>query len=107
MNNSLKIAEHFDDFCAGGEEAAEFRVACIDGPFDAGEIISLDFLGVRNMNSSFCNALIANLAARDGEKGVRRLRFLNCNATIQVHIRAAIGIGLARYQATHLESHST
>ena len=61
MNLSITVFEEFGSFCADGEKAARFRFERIDPYVETAEQIHFDFAGVRNMSSSFCNAMLANL----------------------------------------------
>jgi len=90
MTQAFDIAEIFSSFCADGERASEFSSSVIESLASNGEEIIFDFSGVRNMNSSFCNALIANLIARHGDQLLSRIHFINCNETVKIHLRSAL-----------------
>lgn len=92
---TIDIRELCGVFCSDGNRAASIRSTQIDPYINVAEQIVLDFAGVRNMNSSFCNVLIGNLFMRHGELAMQKLRFANCNETVQVHIRSALSIGLS------------
>jgi hypothetical protein len=68
----------FGTFLADGEKAAAFRYARIDPFIHSHEQIILDFQGIRNINSSFANALIANLVSQSPEV-LSKLHFININ----------------------------
>jgi anti-anti-sigma regulatory factor len=83
----LQIFPEFGRFCASGENAAAFRFTRIEPFLDSHDKIILDFAGVHNVNSSFANALVANLISQ---------HFTNCNALVRVAIESAIALGLER-----------
>lgn len=96
MKVSVCLYDTFGSFCANGEAAAEFRHAKIDPYVDLAEAIEIDFANVRNMNSSFCNVLIANLISQNSAELVGKLRFHNCRPNIKILVRSAIDLGLMR-----------
>lgn len=95
MNLHIQLSDEFGNFLADGEKAAAFRYARIDPFVHSHEQIVLDFQGIRNMNSSFANALIANLISQSPEV-FPKLHFTNCNPTIRVAIEAALALGVER-----------
>lgn len=96
MKLTIRIRDDFGPFCADGEAAAEFRFRRVDPYASAAETIEFDFEGVRNANSSFCNALIANLVAKNSEEIIQRLRFCNCRENVKIMIQAALALGVSR-----------
>ena len=94
MNVELQMADEFGEFCANGELAAQVRFERIEPLASAAAQIVFDFKGVRNMNSSFCNALIANLI-RQHPDVVPKLRFINCRPNVRVLIKSAVDLGIA------------
>ena len=96
MSHELKLGETFGTFLAEGAQAAAFRLKNIEPLFQADDEIVLDFAGVRNINSSFANALIAPLVETHGEEALKRLRFRNCNAVVRVMVEGALSLGVDR-----------
>lgn len=96
MTLSISLRDEFGATCGNGEAAARFRFQRIDPYVNIAQRIELDFGGVRNANSSFCNALVANLISQNGSGVVSRLRFLNCSPTLQIMLRSAVDLGLSR-----------
>ncbi len=97
MNLELNLAKDFGTFLAEGALAAAYRLQRIEPFYHAyGEIV-LDFTGVRNINSSFANALISPLVEQHGgEAALTKLRFCGCNAVVRVMIESALALGLER-----------
>ena len=100
---SISLAQEFGNFCGNGEAAARFRFERIDPYAATAERIELDFAGVRNANSSFCNALVANLISQSGSDIIDRLRFLNCGPNLRVLLRSAVDLGLTRIERAGLQ----
>lgn len=101
MNVQIAIFDEFGAFCADVQRAAELRHSRIEPFLDQADEVVLDFGGVRNMNSSFCNALIANLVSAHGQCVLEKLKFRNCRLLVQVMIESAIDMGLSQRE-THL-----
>ena len=101
MTVNVRLADTFGEFCADGERAAKFRFERIDPYVAECDQINLDFANIRNMNSSFCNALIANLISQNSEAIIPKLRFQNCRENIQVLVVAAIELGVQRLRERH------
>jgi hypothetical protein len=97
---TVKMCELFGSFCANGDRAAEYRATEIEPFVDRAEEIVFDFSGVRNMNSSFCNSLIAPLAAHSAD-AVKKLTFCNLRPGLDVLIRSAIEIGVTSDHQAH------
>ena len=102
MTLNIQLANEFGDFLADGEKAAAFRFSRIDPFVHSHEQIVLDFRGVRNMNSSFANALIANLVSQSPEV-LQKLHFTNCNARIRVLVESALALGVEHLQQKRFE----
>ncbi len=96
MSLHLQIFPEFGRFCASGENAAAFRFTRIEPFLDSHDKIVLDFAGVHNVNSSFANALVANLISQHSEAVLKKVQFTNCNALVRVAIESAIALGLER-----------
>ena len=96
MSLHLQLFTEFGSFCANGENAAAFRFSRIEPFLDSNDKIILDFAGVHNVNSSFANALVANLISQHSQAVFQKLEFANCNARVRVSIESAIALGLQR-----------
>lgn len=98
MGNAPKLADTFGSFLAEGALAAAYRLEHIEPFFHAyGELV-LDFTGVRNMNSSFANALIVPLFELHGDEALKKLCFHGCNAVVRIMIESALTLGVERIQ---------
>ena len=94
MKLEINLAKDFGTFLAEGALAAAFRLQHIEPFYHAYAEIVLDFNGVRNVNSSFANALIAPLIEQHGEEALKKLRFLGCNPVVRVMVESALTLGL-------------
>jgi STAS-like domain of unknown function (DUF4325) len=97
MNLELNLAKDCGTFLAEGALAAAYRLQHIEPFYHAYAEIVLDFGGVRNINSSFANALIAPLLEQHGEDALKKLRFHGCNAVVRVLIEGALALGSERF----------
>lgn len=98
MKLHIQLSDEFGSFCANGEKAAEFRFRTIEPYLQLHEEVVLDFQGIRNMNSSFANALIAPLVGNNPREVVGKLRFQNCTPVVRVLVESAIALGMERSQ---------
>lgn len=101
MSLHIQLFPEFGDFCANGEKAAAFRFSRIDPFLNSEDTIVIDFANVRNINSSFANALIANLISQNSPDALKKLSFANCNPRVRGSIEVAIALGLQRFQERH------
>ena len=96
MNLTVSVLAEFGTFCADGEAAARFREVRIDPYIGVADVIELDFSGVRNTNTSFCNALVGNLVIQNGPTVLRHLRLANCRENVKTLLCAAVELGLTK-----------
>lgn len=94
----LHMAQEFGPHLADGDAALRFRLTRIEPYAAICPRLTLDFTGVRNANSSFMNALIANLIEQHGEGLLQRLVFKGCNPMVRVLVEAAVDLGLQKAQ---------
>lgn len=90
----MRIKDEIGEFCAEGRIGIEFMNNRVIPLLDIQESIIMDFDGVRGMNSSFANALFANLAKRYGKKIVSRLIFKNIRNNVKNEIIGSLSLGL-------------
>ena len=102
MTLHVQLSKEFGNFLADGEKAAAFRYRQIDPFVHSHDQIVLDFEGVRNVNSSFANALIANLVSQSPEV-LKKLHFPNCNPRVRVSVESALALGMERLQQKRFE----
>jgi len=95
MKLVIEVAREFGTFCADADSALEFRHLHVDPLVEQAREIVFDFAGVRNMNSSFSNALIANLFSSH-PNALGRVKFRNCRANVRLMIESAIDTGMMR-----------
>ena len=102
MTLTIQLTKEFGDFLADGEKAAAFRFSQIDPFVHSHDEIVLDFQGVRNMNSSFANALIANLISQSPEV-LKKLHFTNCNLRVRVLVESALALSVEKLRGKNFE----
>lgn len=96
MRDIFYIKERFGTLCANGDKALSFLHDEVIPLIHEGKSIAFDFAGVRNMNSSFSNALLANLVMQEGVEVLDRITFKNCNANIKALVNAALDFGYSK-----------
>lgn len=90
----MKIKDEIGEFCAEGRIGIDFMNNRVIPLLDAQENIVMDFDGVRSMNSSFANALFANLARKYGQRIITRLVFKNIRDNVKNEIIGGLSFGL-------------
>ncbi|MEO5959284.1 MAG: STAS-like domain-containing protein [Opitutaceae bacterium] len=103
MKFEFLLASRFGTFPAEGSLAAEFRLREIEPFFHTYDSIILDFAGVRNVNSSFANALIVPVVEQHGDEALAKLRFRHCNPIVRVLIEGALSLGLQKARENGLK----
>lgn len=98
MNIRFQVFESFGEACFNAGLASQVRSEKVDPFLGHAEQVIFDFEGVRSMNSSFCNALIANFIYRH-PKMLSRIKFANCRSNLKILIQAAVDLGLDRIKA--------
>lgn len=93
MKHTFLMFDHFGEFCADGEIAKQFLKDNVLPLIDDNDLI-FDFSKVRNMNSSFVNALFANLVRSQGPGILEKICFSNYNELIKLLIVSALERGL-------------
>uniref|UniRef100_UPI004056E1F9 STAS-like domain-containing protein n=1 Tax=Candidatus Electrothrix sp. TaxID=2170559 RepID=UPI004056E1F9 len=93
MKDVIYIEKHFGKLCANGDKALVFLTEEVLPSVHQGKKLAFDFAGVRNMNSSFSNALFANLIIQEGVEVLDKVTFRNCNSNIEALVDAALNFG--------------
>lgn len=93
MNTTIRLSERFGSFLLNGDQANLLRFTEIEPKVSMGTIVEIDFDGVTNMTSSFCNALVATLVAHHPVDFAQKVRFKNCDPLIREMILGAVTIG--------------
>ena len=96
MRDVIYIENRFGKLCANGDNALVFLQDEVIPLIHKGREISFDFMGVRNMNSSFSNALFANLVMQEGVEVLEHVTFKNCNPNIKALVNAALYFGYSK-----------
>lgn len=92
MKTIFPMEERFGPFLSNGDQANAFRFTEVEPALAQGSIV-FDFVGVTNMTSSFCNALVATLASRDFREFSEKVRFQNCDPLVREFLRGAVALG--------------
>lgn len=90
----IKLIDYFNDFCSDGQKSNEFLINTVLPEFEKNEKICFDFKGIRNMNSSFSNALFTNLIIKQKREVMKKITFANCQENIKILISTSINMGL-------------
>jgi hypothetical protein len=96
VTSDVQFAREFGTHLGDGEKAARIRLTRLQSGAALGLPMTLDFTGVRSVNSSFMNALLAGLVEEHGMSAVDRLTFKGCNPAVRVLVEAAIDLGLQK-----------
>ncbi len=91
---TIKLSEYFNKFCSNGEESNKFLIDVVIPEFDKNDKICFDFEGIRNMNSSFSNALFTNLIRKLNKEVIKKITFTNCKENIKILISTSLSMGL-------------
>lgn len=91
---TIKISDYFSAFCSNGEEATTFLLQIVLPEIEQNEKVCFDFLGVRNMNSSFSNALFTNLIRKCSQDVMKKITFAHCSPNIKMLISISLNMGL-------------
>ena len=91
---TIKLLDYFNEFCSNGDEATKFLKDIVIPEIEDNDKICFDFNGIRNMNSSFSNALFANLIRKLKKDVLKKITFANCEKNIQMFISSSISMGL-------------
>lgn len=91
----FKLSSEFGRFCADGGRAIDFLKNCVRPACDnnSSEIV-FDLDGVRNMNSSFANALFANLVRVYGEGVLSRISIVNSRENVKKEVASSLNFGV-------------
>ncbi len=89
----VAMQERFGHFCGAGSQAVELLRSEVYPHLDGGGVVEFDFNAVRNMNSSFGNALFANLVRRYGDDVVCSVKITNAKPNIRSEILSSLSLG--------------
>ncbi len=103
MERQFSMKQFFGRFGGDPESAIRFRREFIEPLLIETEPIVLDFAGMAGINSSFANALIANLVQQHSESILQKLRYENCSASMLALLHLAAQIGSDRHSVRKLE----
>lgn len=98
MNQELRIYDEFGPFCADGGRAVSFFKSSLVPLLESGQEVVVNFSGVRNLNSSFSNALLSSMILKYGPSVCNRVRFSNVRKNVQILIETSISLGKSLYE---------
>lgn len=97
MIQEFNLQAEFGSFCADGEKAAKYFSFQVLPTLFSAEKLVFDFRGIRNMNSSFANALFANIASQDPSV-LNRIEFRNSSPIVKTLVQTALQLGLEKHR---------
>ncbi len=95
----LNMKEEFGRFCAEGGKVLPFLYSKVFPIIDSGDRVIFDFSDVRNMNSSFGNALFANLVRKYGKQVLPHIKVINTRENVKREITSSVSFGLIKKEA--------
>ncbi|MHB0775443.1 STAS-like domain-containing protein [Halomonas sp. WWR20] len=97
-NMIIHMHSEFGDFCARGSLAVNYLEEYVIPNLDANEPLVIDLEGVRNMNSSFCNAFFTNLFVKYGEGMKNRITIINAHDKLKKPIQTSVAKGISKHR---------
>lgn len=91
---TIKLSDYFNEFCSDGEKSNKFLIETIIPAINDNDKVCFDFEGIRNMNSSFSNALFTNLIRKLGKDVMDKITFSNYKLNIKILISTSLSMGL-------------
>lgn len=79
----IKLLPIVGEFAENKDNARDIRIKQIIPALHKGELVTLDFSGITGATQSFIHALISDLFRMYGQDALDKLRFKNCNETVQ------------------------
>lgn len=92
-SNNINMQSYFGSFCADGGRALSFLNRTVSPMIDLDVQVILDFDGVRNMNTSFSNALFGNLGRRYGKDFFNYVSCINLRDNVRREIITGVKMG--------------
>lgn len=89
----MNMSEDFGTFCAEGGKAIQYLEQKIYPQINSGKNVTLDFDGVKNMNSSFANAMFSNIVRKLEGNITGRILIVNARENIQTSIKMGLYLG--------------
>jgi len=89
----VAMQPRFGHFCGVGSRAVELLSSEVYPHLDGGGVVEFDFDAVRNMNSSFGNALFASLVRRYGDGIVTSVKIINARPNVRAEILSSLSLG--------------
>ncbi|MGL1933305.1 MAG: STAS-like domain-containing protein [Desulfotalea sp.] len=99
MNKTIKFQKQFGVLCSDGTVANKFLSEKVIPLLNQSQKVVFDFEGVKNMNSSFANAMFANLILQKGPAVLKQVSFTNCRENVKVLITSSLDYGFNKKQS--------
>jgi len=80
---TINIKQEAGEFAENKNIARDFRINTILPTLNKGEEIIIDFTGVDGATQSFIHALISEPFRKHGDNVLDKVKFKNCNKTVQ------------------------
>ncbi|KKU50232.1 MAG: hypothetical protein A3F53_01050 [Candidatus Zambryskibacteria bacterium RIFCSPHIGHO2_12_FULL_48_10] len=80
---TINIKQEAGEFAENKDIARDFRINTILPTLNKGEEIIIDFTGVDGATQSFIHALISEPFRKHGDNVLDKVKFKNCNKTVQ------------------------
>ena len=94
----IDMQSQFGAFCARGDAAVRLLKSSVYPNVGSDTMIVFDFVGVRNINSSFSNALFANLVRKYGEGVLDQVEVVNARPSIKQEIISSFVLAKTDHQ---------
>lgn len=100
MNDTqIDMQSQFGEFCARGDSAVRLLKCHVYPNVGSGSKIVFNFSGVRNMNSSFSNALFANLVRKYGVGVLDQVEIVSAKPNIKKEIVSSFALAKSRIKS--------
>jgi hypothetical protein len=98
MTTEIKIQINNNVFAEDKDEARNIRVNQILPTLQAGEIVILDFSGIKYATQSFIHALIGEALRQYRDTALERIEFRNCSAQLKNIIGLVVDYSLGGFK---------
>lgn len=97
-----KMMVKFGSGCLSGTDSFRYLNEIVLPHVSKGGSVVFDFEGVKAINSSFSNALMANYFLNLGESGFKFLSVINTSRLVKNELRTSMAFGLKQHEDASL-----